>query len=102
MKRIDLEEKAKELAGLYYKNDICEKAELKERIMEIVDLALTIPDSSLQFNDFFEKGDKVNYKTYKNATVIDDYGSNVVTIQTTLSKPIVVNRNQLELATKGV
>jgi len=43
MKRIELETKANEIAKLYYKNDDCERLELRDRIMEVVDLALTIP-----------------------------------------------------------
>lgn len=43
MKRIELEEKANEIAKLYYSKDTCERLELRDRIMEVVDLALTIP-----------------------------------------------------------
>ena len=40
MKKIDYEEKANDIAKLYYKDDACERAELKERILNLVDEAV--------------------------------------------------------------
>lgn len=42
MKRIDLEEKANEIGKMYYNKDTAERLELRDRIMEVVELALNM------------------------------------------------------------
>ena len=58
--------------------------------------------SSHSFKATFKKGEKVNYKKYKNATVIEDNGYNFVKIKTDLGLPILASKELLSLATESL
>ena len=56
MKKTEIREKANDVAKLYYKNDTCERLELRDRIMEVV--SLTEPKQSEEVDSYLLNSDE--------------------------------------------